>query len=162
MRVGIGFDAHPFLPGRKLFLGGIELSYPLGLAGHSDADVALHALMDALLGAAALPEIGHFFPDTDDRWRNASSVELLKQVVREVSLAGFQIVNVDLVIIAEEPYLAPYREEMRRSIARTLGVETGKVGVKATTTEKLGFVGRKEGIAAQAVVLLQEKDEAKG
>lgn len=159
MRVGIGFDVHPFSPGRKLFLGGVELPYPLGLGGHSDADVALHALMDALLGAAALPEIGHFFPDTDARWKGASSVELLRQVVDEVSLAGFRIVNVDLVIIAEEPRLAPYREEIRKSIASALRVEAGRVGLKATTTERLGFVGRGEGIAAQAVVLLQEKNE---
>lgn len=159
MRVGIGFDVHPFLSGRKLFLAGMEIPYALGLGGHSDADVALHALMDALLGAAALPEIGYFFPDEDEKWKDASSIELLKEVVSTVSSAGFRIVNVDLVIIAEEPMLAPYRDKMRENIARALELEVGRIGVKATSTEKLGFVGRKEGIAAQAVVLLQEKDE---
>ncbi len=159
MRVGIGFDVHPFFPGRKLFLAGVEIPYALGLGGHSDADVALHALMDALLGAAALPEIGYFFPDKDEKWKNASSIELLKKVVSTVFSTGFQIVNVDLVIIAEEPILAPYRDRMKENIAQVLGLEPGRIGVKATSTEKLGFVGRKEGIAAQAVVLLQEKNE---
>lgn len=162
MRVGIGFDVHPFLSGRKLFLGGVEIPYSLGLGGHSDADVALHALMDALLGAAALPEIGHFFPDKDEKWRDASSLDLLKTIVNKVAEAGFRIINVDLVIIAEEPFLAPYREEMKQIIAKALGLEVSRVGVKATSTERLGFVGRKEGIAAQAVVLLQEKDESQG
>ncbi len=141
-------------------MGGVEIPYSLGLGGHSDADVVLHALMDALLGAAALPEIGYFFPDWDKRWERASSIDLLKKVVNKVSSAGFKIVNVDLVIIAEEPVLAPYREKMRESIARAISLEGCRVGIKATSTEKLGFVGRKEGIAAQAVVLLQEKDES--
>lgn len=158
MRIGSGFDVHKFAPERKLILCGVEVPSELGLAGHSDADVAVHALMDALLGALALGDIGMIFPDTDECYRGADSMELLKHVLSMAEFSDWNICNVDLCIIAQAPKLSPYREEMRESLAAVLGLGTDRVSVKFTTTEKLGFTGRKEGIASQASVLLCRKN----
>ncbi|MBO8126823.1 MAG: 2-C-methyl-D-erythritol 2,4-cyclodiphosphate synthase [Firmicutes bacterium] len=155
MRVGIGYDVHRLSEGRRLILGGVEIPYHLGLLGHSDADVLLHAVMDALLGAAALGDIGVYFPDTDPAYKGTDSLELLAKVAGLIKQAGFQVVNIDSVIIAQAPKLAPYIAKMRENIAWKLGVDPQRIGVKATTTEKLGFTGRGEGIAAQAVCLLE-------
>lgn len=155
MRIGIGFDAHRFTEGRPLVLGGVEIPYPLGLAGHSDADVIIHAIMDAILGALGKADIGYHFPDTDLKYKGVSSLILLSEVANVVREAGFLIVNIDAVAILEEPKLSPYREEMRKKIAGTLGISPEQVNVKATTTEGLGFTGAKEGMAAQAVALLE-------
>ena len=154
MRIGIGYDVHRLVAGRPLILGGVKIPHTLGLLGHSDADVLCHALMDALLGAAALPDIGRLFPDNDPKYAGADSLQLLRQVADMLQREGWQVGNVDAVIMAERPKLAPHIEQMRENIAGVLGLEIGAVGLKATTTEKLGFVGREEGIAAQAVVLL--------
>lgn len=151
MRIGIGYDVHRLAADRALILGGVKT---LGLLGHSDADVLCHALMDALLGAAALPDIGRLFPDNDPKYAGADSLQLLRQVADMLHREGWQVGNVDVVIMAERPKLAPHIEQMRENIAGVLGLEIGAVGLKATTTEKLGFVGHEEGIAAQAVVLL--------
>lgn len=153
-RVGQGYDVHPLVAGRPLILGGERIPFDRGLAGHSDADVLLHALGDALLGAAGLPDIGSWFPPTEERWRDADSSELLASIVERVREAGFRVVNCDCTVIAEAPRLGPYRESIRRRIAGLLGVAEGAVGVKATTHEGLGSLGRGEGIAALAVVLL--------
>ncbi len=154
VRVGIGLDVHAFADGRPLRLGGVEIPHDRGLAGHSDADVVLHAIADALLGAAALGDIGQHFPDTDPRWAGADSRQLLRRVVELVRAAGFGPANVDVTVVAQEPKLAPYRDEMRRQIAACLGVDLSAVSVKATTTEGLGFTGRREGIGAIAVALV--------
>lgn len=154
MRVGTGYDVHRLVPERPLVLGGVAVPWPMGLLGHSDADVLLHAIMDALLGAAALGDIGRHFPDTDEKYRGISSLLLLKEVGRLVAAAGYRVGNVDAVIVAQAPRLAPYIEYMRENVAVALGIDRGAVSIKATTTEKLGFTGREEGIAAQAVVLL--------
>jgi 2-C-methyl-D-erythritol 2,4-cyclodiphosphate synthase len=154
MRVGIGFDAHPFADGRPLKLGGVEIAYPRGLAGHSDGDVVAHALIDALLGAADLGDIGTFFPSDDERYRGASSLDLLWKAYREVRDAGWRLVNADCVLVGEEPQVGPLREEMAERLAGALSVEPGLVSVRATTTDGLGFTGRGEGLAAQAVALL--------
>lgn len=153
MRVGIGFDVHQFAPDRPLILGGIEVPYELGLAGHSDADVALHAVCDAILGAAGKGDIGEHFPPGDDAWRDADSGDLLR---RSLHIAGNQwrVGNVDLVIMAEEPKIGPHRPAIRLRIAELLGIDPDQVNVKATTTEGLGFVGRREGIAAMATATL--------
>lgn len=153
-RVGLGYDIHRLAPGRRLVLGGVAIPSPLGLEGHSDADVVLHALMDALLGAAALGDIGHHFPPGDDRYRGVSSLELLAQVSDLVSAAGFRLVNADVVLVAERPRIAPYTVEMRTEIARTLGVEATAISVKATTNEGVGPEGRGEAMSARAVVLI--------
>lgn len=153
-RVGSGYDVHKLVSERKLILCGIEVPYELGLLGHSDADVALHALMDALLGAAALGDIGKHFPDTDMRFKGADSVKLTEHVVGMLAEKGWQINNVDVTIIAQRPKLAGYIPAMRAKVARVLGVAEDCVNVKATTTEKLGFTGRGEGIAAEAVASL--------
>lgn len=153
-RVGSGYDVHKLVSERKLILCGIEVPYELGLLGHSDADVALHALMDALLGAAALGDIGKHFPDTDMRFKGADSVKLTEHVVGMLAEKGWQINNVDVTIIAQRPKLAGYIPAMRAKVAQVLGVAEDCVNVKATTTEKLGFTGRGEGIAAEAVVSL--------
>ena len=153
-RIGQGYDIHRLVPGRKLILGGEEIPHPLGLDGHSDADVLLHALGDALLGAAGLGDLGHHFPPGDARWKDASSVDLLRRIAGMISEAGFKVVNCDCTVIAEAPKLAPYRDRIRARIARTLDIEPEAVGLKATTNEKLGSIGRGEGIAALAVVLL--------
>lgn len=157
MRIGSGYDVHKLVPDRKLILCGVEVPYQLGLLGHSDADVALHALMDALLGALALGDIGHLFPDTDARFKDISSLQLLAEVLRLVTEKGWWVGNVDVTIIAQQPKLAPYVMEMRTKLAQALDVAVDCVSVKATTTEHLGFTGRGEGIAAKAVVLLGKR-----
>jgi len=154
MRIGQGFDAHQLVEGRKLIIGGVEIFYDKGLLGHSDADVLLHAICDALLGAAALGDIGRHFSDTDTKFKNIDSRILLREVARMVTNAGFRIGNLDATIIAQAPKMAPHIPRMVENIATDLGVALNAVNVKATTTERLGFSGRGEGIAAQAVALL--------
>lgn len=154
IRLGNGFDVHRFAPERELWLCGVKIPYEFGLLGHSDADVAIHALCDALLGAVALRDIGYHFPDTDERWRGADSRALLRRVVEIIAGAGYRPSNVDLTIIAQRPKMLPYIEQMRANIAADLGLDISRVSVKATTTERLGFTGREEGIAAQAVALI--------
>jgi 2-C-methyl-D-erythritol 2,4-cyclodiphosphate synthase len=154
LRVGLGYDAHALVEGIPLVLGGVQIDHPRGLAGHSDGDVVSHALIDALLGAADLGDIGTFFPSDDDRYRGASSLDLLWKAYREVRDAGWRLLNADCVLLAEEPKVAPFREEMAARLAEALGVESGLVSVRATTTDGLGFTGRGEGLAAQAVALL--------
>lgn len=151
MRFGIGYDVHRLVTDRPLVLGGVTIAWEKGLLGHSDADVATHALCDALLGAAALGDIGRHFPDSVERWRGINSQALLQQVVELLRDRGYRAHNVDLVIIAERPKLAPHIDAMRQTLARTLACSVDNVGIKATTTEGLGFTGRGEGIAAQAV-----------
>lgn len=152
-RTGNGFDVHRFAPDRKLWLCGVEIPHTLGLLGHSDADVALHALCDALLGAAALRDIGFHFPDTDPAYKGADSRVLLRRVVELLGKKGYAVSNVDVTIIAQAPKLSPYIERMRQTVAADLGLDTDRVSVKATTTERLGFTGRGEGIASMASVL---------
>ncbi|RYM04796.1 2-C-methyl-D-erythritol 2,4-cyclodiphosphate synthase [Sporolactobacillus sp. THM7-7] len=156
MRIGHGFDVHQLTEGRKLIIGGVTVPYERGLAGHSDADVLLHAISDALLGAAGEGDIGRHFPDTDKAFKNADSKVLLAKVVSLVGKNGYEIANIDSVVIAQKPKLAPYILEMRRTIAGIVKLDEGRVNVKATTTERLGFIGRGEGIAAEAVCLLEE------
>ena len=156
MRVGQGYDVHCLTENRDLILCGVKIPYEKGLLGHSDADVALHALSDARLGAAALGDIGKHFPDTDPAFKGASSVLLLEEVVRKVKEKGFFIENADVTIIAQRPKVGPYIEKMRENVADALGIDIDRVNVKATTTEKLGFEGRGEGISSMAVVLLGE------
>ncbi|HCS13257.1 MAG: 2-C-methyl-D-erythritol 2,4-cyclodiphosphate synthase [Zetaproteobacteria bacterium CG06_land_8_20_14_3_00_59_53] len=153
-RIGQGFDVHAFAEGRKLILGGVEIAHPVGLLGHSDADVLTHALCDALLGAAALGDIGHLFPDTDASYKGADSLLLLSEVMRQVRAKGFELGNADITVIAQAPKLAPHINTMRQNIAAAMQVDVDQIGIKATTTEKLGFTGRREGIATQAVALL--------
>ena len=153
-RIGHGYDVHAFAENRRLVLGGVEIPLDKGLAGHSDADVLLHAVMDALLGAAAQPDIGQQVPDTDPAWEGADSLELLKIVAELLARRGFRVGNVDATVIAQRPKLAGYIPQMRENIAGTLGVEVSDVNVKATTEEHLGFTGRGEGIAAHAVALI--------
>jgi 2-C-methyl-D-erythritol 2,4-cyclodiphosphate synthase len=153
-RTGLGYDCHAFAEGRRLVLGGVEVPFPRGLAGHSDADVLTHAVIDALLGAAALGDIGQHFPDTDERYRGADSIELLRAAVGLVSAAGFAVVNVDATVVIERPQLAPLRDAMRSRLADALGVALDRVSVKATRGEGIGFVGRGEGAAALAVATL--------
>jgi len=155
-RVGIGYDAHKLVKGRKLILGGVEIPYEKGLEGHSDADVLVHAICDALLGALALGDIGDWFPNTDERFKGISSLLLLERVVSEIDRKGYRVVNVDAVIVAQEPKIKPYKERIRRKISSVLKVPLSCVSVKATTTEGMGFEGRKEGISSQAVVLLKK------
>ena len=154
MRIGTGYDVHRLVEGRPLILGGVEIPHTKGLLGHSDADVLLHAITDALLGAVALGDVGVHFPDTEEKWRDADSRELLSIAYEKVVKKGYLLENIDATILAEEPKLRPYIDEMRRNIADTLVVEIDRVNIKATTEEGLGFTGNKEGIAAQAVVLL--------
>ena len=154
MRVGQGFDVHALVTGRKLIIGGVDIPNEKGLDGHSDADVLLHALCDALLGAGALGDIGRHFPDTDARYKNADSRMLLREVSRLVQEAGYRVVNIDATIIAQAPKMAPHIPSMVNNIAADLGLSRGQVNIKATTTEGLGFAGRAEGIAAEAIVLL--------
>ncbi|MDQ6984007.1 MAG: 2-C-methyl-D-erythritol 2,4-cyclodiphosphate synthase [Ghiorsea sp.] len=156
MRIGQGFDVHAFVENRKLMLGGVEIPYHLGLAGHSDADVLIHAICDALLGAACLGDIGHHFPDTDPALEGVDSTILLAKVNQSIHELGFSIGNIDATVIAQKPKLATYIEPMRVRLADVLGIDVTAINVKATTTEKLGFTGRGEGIAAQAVVLLEK------
>jgi 2-C-methyl-D-erythritol 2,4-cyclodiphosphate synthase len=157
LRAGIGFDTHRFEPGRRLILGGVEIEGArAGLAGHSDADVLTHAVIDALLGAAALGDIGQHFPDTDERWRDADSIELLGAVREQLGDAGYRPVNIDATLACEEPKLAPFRDEMRARLAGAAGLEPTAVNVKFTTGERMGFVGRGEGIAALAIATITE------
>lgn len=155
MRVGMGYDVHRLVEGRKLILGGVEIPYEKGLLGHSDADVLLHAVMDALLGAAALGDIGKHFPDTDEKYRGISSMKLLEHVAGLLEEKHFVIENIDATVIAQRPKLLPYMDQMKRNIAQTLGLSEDRVNIKATTEEGLGFTGSGEGISAQAVSLLE-------
>lgn len=156
MRIGIGYDVHRLTDGRDLIIGGVNIPYEKGLLGHSDADVLTHALMDALLGAAGLPDIGRLFPDNDDRFFGACSLDLLREVMRLLHEQGWAVSNVDTVVVAEKPKLAPYIEQMRQTLAAAMGVEPTAVGIKATTSEGLGFAGLGQGISAQAVALLHK------
>jgi len=157
LRIGLGVDAHALAEGVPLVLGGVAIDNPRGLAGHSDGDVIAHALTDALLGAAGLADIGALFPSDDERWRGADSLDLLRDAYAQVTAAGYALVNADCVLVGQEPKIAPHREEMRRRLAAALGVEPERVNVRATTTDKLGFTGRGEGLAAQAVALLERR-----
>ena len=157
MRVGHGYDVHRLVEGRKLILGGVEIPWEKGLLGQSDADVLLHALMDAMLGAAALGDIGQHFPDSDERYAGADSLQLLAEVSRLLTEAGYRLVNADCTILAQRPKLMPHVSAMRANIARVLGVEPDAVSVKATTEEGLGFTGDGSGIAAHAVVLIERR-----
>ena len=157
-RVGHGYDVHRLVSGRKLILGGVEIPYDLGLDGHSDADVLTHAVMDALLGAAALGDIGHWFPDNDETYRDADSMMLLAEVGKLLTRNGWQVGNIDATLLAQKPKVAPYRETMRQNIAHALGLEVSQVSVKATTEEGLGFTGDLSGMAAHAVALLEKKE----
>ena len=159
IRIGTGYDVHAFSDGRPLVLGGVTIAFEKGLAGHSDADVLVHAVCDALLGALAIGDLGTHFPSTDPKYKNASSIGLLNEVAMMVGSRGYRVNNIDSVIVAQEPRLSPYAEQMRKNIADAVGVDLGQVSVKSTTTESLGFTGRKEGIAAQATVLLAELSE---
>ena len=156
MRIGHGYDVHRLVPGRDLILGGVKIEYELGLLGHSDADVLLHAVSDALLGAAGLRDIGYHFPDTDPRYKGADSRMLLREVRQKVNDAGYRISNVDVTMIAQKPKLKPYIEQMMENIAADLQIDPSRVNVKATTEEKLGFTGSGEGMSCHAVCLLEE------
>ena len=156
MRVGMGYDVHRLVEDRKLIIGGVEIPYEKGLLGHSDADVLLHAIMDALLGAAALGDIGKHFPDNDDRFKGISSLELLRQVGKLLDEKNYVIENIDASIIAQKPKMRPYIDEMRKNIADTLKLDIDRVNVKATTEEGLGFTGKKEGISAQAICCISK------
>ncbi len=162
MRVGSGFDVHAFGPGDGLMLGGVRIAHSHGVRAHSDGDVLLHALCDALLGAAGLGDIGQHFPDTDPRWRGADSAGFVRAVLGLLQARGLSVLNADLTLIAQAPRLAPHREAIRERIAQLLGTESARVNLKATTTEGLGFLGRTEGIAAQATVLLREPGDGGG
>ena len=154
LRIGNGFDVHAFAENRKLILGGVEIPHERGLLGHSDADVLTHAVMDAILGAARCGDIGELFPDTDDAFKDADSIELLRKVAEHVKRRCYKIQDIDATILAQAPKMAPHREFMRKNIADACGISVEHVGIKATTTEKLGFVGREEGIAASANAIL--------
>lgn len=155
-RIGHGYDVHRLVEGRRLILGGVDIPYERGLLGHSDADVLVHAIMDAILGAAALGDIGKLFPDTDERYAGADSLKLLAEVMRVLHAAGFELGNVDATVIAQRPKLATYIDAMRANIAAAAGIQASQVSVKATTEEKLGFTGDGSGIAAHAVALITE------
>jgi len=159
--VGIGFDSHRLAAGRRLVIGGVEIPYERGLHGHSDADVLAHAVIDALLGAAGLGDIGEHFPDTDERWRDADSMQLLRSVVQSVRAAGLELVNVDCTVVMEAPKLAPHRQAIREGLAQALGLEHARVNVKASTGEGMGFVGRGEGVAALAVAGLRSSSRSR-
>lgn len=162
LRIGHGYDVHRLVEGRKLILGGVEIeNNDIGLLGHSDADVLLHAISDSLLGACALGDIGKHFPDTDEEYKNADSLILLKKVVELIKLKGYKVNNIDATVIAQAPKLAPYIDFMRENIAQALGIGVDFVSVKATTEEKLGFTGAKEGISAHCVCLVEQKDKIK-
>lgn len=156
MRIGNGYDVHKLVENRKLILGGVDIPYEKGLLGHSDADVLVHAIMDALIGACALGDIGKLFPDTDAKFKDISSILLLKEVAKVLKRGKYTIINIDSIVVAQAPKLAPYINEMRQNITEALGVDLDSVSVKATTTEKLGFEGRGEGISSYAVCLLEK------
>ena len=157
MRVGIGYDVHQIVEGRDMIIGGVKFDYPLGLLGHSDADVLTHAIMDAILGALALPDIGNLFPDTDPAYKDIYSIDLLDKVVLEMKKRGYKIGNIDSVVICQSPKISPYREKIVRVLADHLDTDIENVSVKASTSEKLGFTGRREGIEARAIVYLEEE-----
>lgn len=157
MRVGMGYDVHRLVEGRKLIMGGVEIPWEKGLLGHSDADVLLHAIMDALLGAAALGDIGRHFPDTDPAYEGASSRELLKHVGKLIAEKSYCVGNIDATIIAQKPKMLPHILKMRQNVAEDLGINLDQINIKATTEEKLGFTGREEGIAAEAICLLEKQ-----
>ena len=156
MRIGNGYDVHKLVENRKLILGGVDIPYEKGLLGHSDADVLVHAIMDALIGACAMGDIGKLFPDTDVKFKDISSILLLKEVAQVLKKENYTIINIDSIVVVQAPKLAPYIDEMRQNIAIALGMDVGSVSVKATTTEKLGFEGRGEGISSYAVCLLEK------
>ena len=160
MRIGMGYDVHKLVEGRKLILGGVEIPNEKGLLGHSDADVLLHAIMDALLGAAALGDIGKHFPDTDPAYKGISSIRLLEHVADLLEEHQFLIENIDATIIAQKPKMAPHIPQMRANMAKAMGINESQLNIKATTEEKLGFTGREEGIASQAICLLNERKES--
>lgn len=155
MRIGMGYDVHKLVPERALILGGVNIPHTLGLLGHSDADVLLHAIMDSLLGAAALGDIGKHFPDTDDKYKGISSIKLLKEVGTLINKSGYTIENIDATIIAQKPKMAPYIEEMRKNISDALNISINQINIKATTEEGLGFTGKCEGISSQSICLLK-------
>ena len=157
MRIGHGYDVHKLVEGRKLIVGGVDIPYEFGLLGHSDADVLLHAISDAILGSTALGDIGGMFPDTDEKWKGADSLVLLEAVVKRVNDEGYVIENIDSTLIAQQPKMKPHILSMRENIAKACGIDVSQVSVKATTEEQLGFTGRKEGISAHAVVLLNNE-----
>lgn len=158
MRIGHGYDVHKLVEGRKLILGGVEIPHTVGLLGHSDADVLTHALMDALLGALALGDIGHLFPDNDPAYEGADSIGLLKEVIKRIRAEGYELCNADITVLAQAPKLAPHILNMRKNLAEAMECDLNQISVKATTEEGLGFTGAKEGIAAHAVVLLESRD----
>lgn len=157
IRIGHGFDVHAFSQNRKLIICGVEIENDKGLLGHSDADVATHAVMDALLGAAGLGDIGKLFPDTDEKYKNADSLKLMEEVINRIEKEGYSVGNIDVTIIAQKPKMSPYIEKMRKNLARVAKVDISRINVKATTTEKLGFTGREEGIATEAVALIKKE-----
>lgn len=157
IRIGHGFDVHAFSQNRKLIICGVEIENDKGLLGHSDADVATHAVMDALLGAAGLGDIGKLFPDTDEKYKNADSLKLMEEVINRIEKEGYSVGNIDVTIIAQKPKMSPYIEKMRKNLARVAKVDISRINVKATTTEKLGFTGRGEGIATEAVALIKKE-----
>ena len=156
IRIGNGYDVHRLVAGRKLILGGIDIPHSTGLDGHSDADVLLHALCDALLGAVGAGDIGAYFPDTDSKWKGISSLVLLEQVTATCRDKGFEFSNIDTIIVAQKPKLAPFLPDMKKNISQAMAIDIGQINIKATTTEKLGFAGKEEGIAAYAVALLSK------
>ncbi|MDR2182860.1 MAG: 2-C-methyl-D-erythritol 2,4-cyclodiphosphate synthase [Clostridiales bacterium] len=156
MRIGMGYDAHKLTPGRKLILGGVEIPHHPGLEGHSDADVAAHAIIDALLGAAGLGDIGRIFPDTDDAYRDISSLALLRQTADKLADSGYRIINIDSVIVAQSPKLAPFIPQMEKNVAAILDIDPSRVNIKATTEENMGFTGAGQGMAAHAVCLIKK------
>jgi len=160
MRIGLGYDVHPLVPGRPLVLGGVTIPYERGLEGHSDADVVVHALCDAMLGALALGDLGQHFPSTDERWRGISSLHLLRQVAQLLMAQQYTVGNADITVVAQRPRLAPYVPHMTQTLAATLGVDHGQISVKATTTDRLGFIGKELGIAAYAVCLCWRRTAA--
>ena len=157
MRIGFGYDVHQFASGRKLILGGVEIPYEKGLLGHSDADVLLHAIMDSMLGALALGDIGKHFPDSDDKYKGISSIKLLQHVFELINDKGFKIGNIDSIVVCEKPKMLPYIEKIRKNIAMVLSTDVENISVKATTEEKMGYTGRMEGIKAYSVCLLEKK-----
>lgn len=157
MRIGTGYDVHRLVSGRKMIIGGIDIPHDKGLLGHSDADVLTHAVCDAILGAAGLPDIGHCFPDTDERFKDIYSIKLLERSMEMVRIKGFEIGNIDITVYAQAPKLSPHREKIRQRLAQALAISTDQVNMKATTTEGLGAIGRGEGIAAMCVALLVDK-----
>lgn len=156
MRIGTGFDVHRFTGGRPLMLGGVEIPHDFGLEGFSDADVLTHAIIDAMLGAVAAGDLGHYFPDTDMQFKGISSLKLLEDSVTILRNRGYRVSNIDAIAILEKPKLAPYRQKMRETLAEVIGIDISRISIKATTTEGLGYTGRGEGVAAQAVVLVEE------